>query len=83
MSADIDGSPNFDAHPAPYSLVSPVHALKTQQEVPDSDNDESLEQLAERQEQDYWSMLGVEDEPIALYPSSPRPAVSTGSYLIF
>lgn len=82
MSADIDGSPHLDEHIASDSLFSPVHALKAQQEVPDSDNDESLEQLAERQEQEYWSMLGVEDEPVA-YTSSPRSAVSTGRCLIF
>lgn len=60
-------------------------------QVPDSDNDESLEELAALQEQEYWSMLGIEeqeqqqdhedDEQTAVdaFSSSPRSIVSANS----
>jgi hypothetical protein len=81
MSVAADSSPAYNTH-APRqdgcsALLEESHNSQADGsfQVPDSDNDESLEELAVQQEQEYWSMLGVEDAQLSVYGSSPPSSV--------
>lgn len=81
MSVAAESSPAHNTHAARQRSFAALldqsqHSqLDGSFQVPDSDNDESLEELAEQQEQEYWSMLGVEDVLLPVYGSSPPSSV--------
>lgn len=66
-ASDGAHAPHFDA--SQHSQASGSF------QVPDSDDHELLEQLAERQEQEYWSMMGDECTAGSLHSSSSASSV--------
>lgn len=84
MSVALDSSLHHDIHEDPTSesvadflLEGAEHSPNAAGsfQVPDSDNDESLEELAGQQEQEYWSILGVDDPLLPVQLISPHASV--------